>query len=102
MLTKFGISFIHSTSGTSPPNKEFTCEAMLEPSLQLPFDKSININSDSLSINCGVTDKFISLIAVKAEIIKERGEVTDLFFPLSSHSVDIERESLPTGIAISH
>ncbi len=46
--------------------------------------------------------KFISLIGVNAETIKERGDITDFSFPLSFHSVDIERESFPTGIAIFH
>ena len=75
---------------------------MLEPNLLFPFDKSIRINSESSSINSGVTAKFISLIGVKAETIKERGEITDFSFPSSFHSVDIERESFPTGIAIFH
>ena len=40
----------------------------------------------------------MSRTGANAEIIKDTGEITDLFSPLSCHTVFIDKESLPTGI----
>ena len=52
----------------------------------------------SVSTNSGVSVWRISETCVKAEIIKDTGEITDLSTPLSCHTVFIDKESLPTGM----
>ena len=47
--------------------------------------------------------KFTSLSGAKAETIRDRGEVTECsFFSSSRQLVAMDKESLPTGIHISH
>ena len=41
-------------------------------------------------------------MGAKAEMIKDKGEITDSRLPPSSQSVAMDKESLPTGIVILH
>ena len=38
----------------------------------------------------------------KPVTISDKGDITDFSFVSSTHSVDIDKESLPTGIVIFH
>ena len=44
----------------------------------------------------------MSSTAAKPETINDNGDITDLSFLPSDHSVDIDKESFPTGIVIFH
>ena len=99
-LTNNGISSLHSTSGQASPFSLEVCEKILPPILCFPLPKSINIREDSLSFSSGVTAIEISLIGENPVTTKDKGEIVDLFFLSFIHSVDMDNESLPTGIVI--